>query len=91
MGHLKSLELSDPERPAAAQRSSTNDLPTRSAGNRVWVWLVVAGLAIAGFWYYRSSHSKVSQNPSAAGAPGQPRPGGPSGAHPDHSFGDRIT
>src|SRR5882762_8229523 len=79
MGHLKSLELSDPERPSAPQRSSANDLPRgRSAGSRVWVWLVVAVLAIAGFWYYRSSHSKASQ-PSAAGAPGQPRSGGPSG------------
>src|SRR6266403_3242832 len=80
MGHLKSLELSDPERPSAAQPSSSNDVPgSRSAGSRAWVWVVVAVLAIAGFWYYRSAHSKASQNPSAAGAPGQPRSGGPAG------------
>jgi len=79
MGQLKSLELSDPERTSPPQRSSANDAPrSRAAGSRAWVWLVVAVLAIAGFWYYRSSHSKPSQNP-AAGAPGQPRSGRPSG------------
>jgi multidrug efflux system membrane fusion protein len=31
---------------------------------------VVAALAIGGFWYYRSSHSKDPQNSSAAPAPG---------------------
>jgi membrane fusion protein, multidrug efflux system len=79
MGHLKSLELSDPE-PTSPERSSAKDTPqARSAGSRAWVWLLLGVLAIAAFWYYHSSHSKTSQNPSAAGAPGQPRPGGPSG------------
>ena len=80
MGQLKSLELSDPERTSVPQRSSASDAPrSRSTGSRVWIWLVIAVLAIAGFWYYRSSHSKTTQNPAAAGAPGQPRPGGQSG------------
>jgi multidrug efflux system membrane fusion protein len=80
MGQLKSLELSDPERTSVPLRSSASDAPrSRSTGSRVRIWLVIAVLAIAGFWYYRSSHSKTSQNPAAAGAPGQPRPGGPSG------------
>jgi membrane fusion protein, multidrug efflux system len=79
MGQLKSLELSDPERSSAPKRSSANDAPrSGSTGSRAWVWLVVAVLAIAGFWYYRSWHSKASKNP-AASAPGQPRSGGPSG------------
>ena len=80
MGHLKSLELSDPEPTSAPERSSAKDtLRARSAGSRAWVWLLLAVLAIAAFWFYRSSHSKTSQNPSAAGTPGPPRPGGPSG------------
>jgi multidrug efflux system membrane fusion protein len=80
MGHLKSLELSDPERTSPPERSSAKEgLRARSAGNRAWVWLLLAVLAIAAFWFFHSLHSKTSQNPSAAGAPGQPRPGGPSG------------
>jgi membrane fusion protein, multidrug efflux system len=80
MGHLKSLELSDPERTSPPDRSSVNNRQSHSAGSRAWVWLLLAVLAIAAFWYYRSSHSKASQDPAAAaGAPGQPRSGGPSG------------
>src|ERR1700751_417023 len=80
MGHLKSLELSDPERTSPTDRSTVNNAQARSAGSRAWVWLLLAVFAIAAFWYYRSSHSKTSQDPAAAaGAPGQPRPGGPSG------------
>jgi multidrug efflux system membrane fusion protein len=77
MGHLKSLELSDPERTSRQERGSANGAPR--TGSRVWIWLLLAILAIAAFWYYYS-HSRTAQNPSAAGAPGQPRPGGPSGA-----------
>jgi multidrug efflux system membrane fusion protein len=67
MGHLKSLELSDPE------STSTHEAPgSRSAGSRAWVWLLLAVLAIAGFWYYRASHSR---NAASAGAPGQPKAG----------------
>ena len=80
MGQLKSLELSDPERTSVPQRSSASDAPrSRSNGSRVWIWLLIAVLAVAGFWYYRSWHSKTTENPVAAGAPGQSRPGGPSG------------
>jgi multidrug efflux system membrane fusion protein len=79
MGHLKSLELSDSER-TSPDRSSVNNRQARSAGSRAWVWLLLAVLAIAAFWYYRASHSRTSQDPAAAAAaPGQPRPGGPSG------------
>jgi membrane fusion protein, multidrug efflux system len=78
MGHLKSLELSDPERTSPTDRSTVNNARARSAGSRTWVWLLLAVFAIAAFWYYRSSHSKTSQNPAAAGAAAQPRPGGPS-------------
>jgi membrane fusion protein, multidrug efflux system len=80
MGHLKSLELSDPERTSPSDRSSANNTQAHSAGSRAWVWLLLAVLAIAAFWYYYS-HSKNTQNPAtaAAGAPGQLRPGGPSG------------
>jgi multidrug efflux system membrane fusion protein len=73
MGHLKSLELSDPERTSRPERGSANDAPR--TGSRAWIWLLLAAVAIAAFWYYHS-HAKTAQNPSAAGAPGQPRPGG---------------
>jgi multidrug efflux system membrane fusion protein len=73
MGHLKSLELSDPERTSRTERGSANDAPR--TGSRAWIWLLLAVVAIAAFWYYHS-HSKTAQNPSAAGAPGKPRPGG---------------
>jgi multidrug efflux system membrane fusion protein len=72
MGHLKSLELSEPE-PTADQRAPQ----TRSSSSRAWIWLVLAVLAIAGIWYYRASHAKDARNPAAAGAPGKPGKGGP--------------
>src|SRR6201998_432984 len=76
MGHLKSLELSDPERTSPPDRSSVNSARSRSAGSRAWVWLLLAVFAIAAFWYSRFPLSKTSQDPApAAGAPGQPRPG----------------
>lgn len=64
MGHLKSIEL--PEAEGGVTSAS------HAAGqSRAWIWIVVAALAIGGFWYYRSSHSKDPQNSSAApAAPG---------------------
>src|ERR1700719_1763781 len=67
MGHLKSLELSDPE-PTSAHEAPRS----RSLATRAWVWLLLAVLAIAGFWYYRASRSG---NAAPAGAPGQPKAG----------------
>ena len=71
MGHLKSLELSDPEPTSAPKRTSANEVSrSRSIGSRAWIWVVLVVLALAGFWYYRTAHSKTSQDSGAAGAPG---------------------
>src|SRR5216684_851907 len=78
MGHLKSLELSDPEPASAAKRTSANELSrSRSIASRAWIWVVLVVLALAGFWYYRTAHSKTSQDSAAAGAPRQGKAGGP--------------
>lgn len=71
MGHLKSLELPDSEQSPARDTSRP-----ASSGNHVWIWVVVVLLAIAGFWYYRSSHTKDGQAAFSSPAPGK---GGPSG------------
>ena len=76
MGHLNSIDLPD-----------STDTHARTAGSvspsRTWVWVVVAALAIGGFWFYRSSHS--GNNPAAA-APGAPGPGGAMGAGGNPNF-----
>jgi membrane fusion protein, multidrug efflux system len=78
MGHLKSLELSDPEPTSASKRTSTHEVSrSRSIGSRAWIWVVLVVLALAGFWYYRTAHSKTSQDSAATGAPGQAKAGGP--------------
>ena len=70
MGHLKSLDLPEPGRTPVQEGSQA-----RVAGSRAWIWVVVAALAIGGYWYYRSSHSKDAQNAAApaAGAKGAGR------------------
>ncbi|HET8966804.1 MAG TPA: MdtA/MuxA family multidrug efflux RND transporter periplasmic adaptor subunit [Candidatus Acidoferrum sp.] len=62
MGHLKSIDLPEP----------TTRANERQAGSsRPWIWVVVAAVAIGGFWYYRSSHSsKDGQSSASAAAPG---------------------
>jgi multidrug efflux system membrane fusion protein len=78
MGHLKSLELSDPEPTSAPQRTPTDEgSRSRPIGGRAWIWVVLVVLALAGFWYYRTTHSKTSQDSAGAGAPGQTKAGGP--------------
>lgn len=75
MGHLKTIDLPD-----------ATDSPTRAAGavspSRTWVWVVVAALAIGGFWYYRSFH-KANGPAAGVGAPGA---GGPMGAGANPNF-----
>src|SRR5215813_1965084 len=61
MGHLKSIDL--PE----ASRSSASG--SQAGQSRAWIWVVVAALAIGGFWYYRSSRSS-NKDPQASAAPG---------------------
>ena len=76
MGHLKTIDLPD-----------GTDTPARAAGavspSRTWVWVVVAALAIGGFWYYRSSHT--TNSPAAAGARA-PGAGGPMGGAANPNF-----
>jgi multidrug efflux system membrane fusion protein len=63
MGHLKSMGLPELDTQTAARAQAGGQ-------SRAWIWLVVAALAIGGFWYYRSSHSKDQQNSAAAPAGG---------------------
>ncbi len=63
MGHLKSMGLPELDSQTAARAQAGGQ-------SRAWIWLVVAALAIGGFWYYRSSHSKDPQNSAAAPAGG---------------------
>src|SRR5213080_2832727 len=62
MGHLKSIDLREPTARANEGQASLS---------RAWIWVVVAALAIGGFWYYRSSHSNSNKDGQApASAPG---------------------
>jgi len=76
MAQLKSLDLPDSE------RTPVRDTPRRqSASSHAWIWIVVATLAIGGFWYYRSSRSKAAQDAAAPAAPGKGASRGPGGAN----------
>jgi multidrug efflux system membrane fusion protein len=73
MGHLKSMDLPELDRREAGRAQA-------SGQSRAWIWLVVAALAVGGFWYYRSSHSKDPQSSAAALAGGSGK-GGRGGAN----------
>ena len=76
MAQLKSLDLPDSE------RTPIRDTPQRqSTSGHAWIWIVVAALAIGGFWYYRSSRSKAAQSAAAPAAPGKGAGRGPGGAN----------
>jgi len=47
----------------------------------MWTWLLLAALAMGGFWYYRSSHAKDQQNAAAAPAGGPAAGKGARGAN----------
>jgi multidrug efflux system membrane fusion protein len=68
MGHLKSIDLPEPE-----TRDSSAAQPARS---RWWLWIVVLAVVAVAVWYYRGAHSS-SEADSKAGAPGAPGKGGP--------------
>ena len=75
MGQLKSLDLQEPDATPIREASRAPSSPSRA-----WIWLlVVACIAVAGYWYYRASHSKEASNaaaPTAAKAGGR-GPGAP--------------
>src|SRR6266404_9032982 len=76
MAQLKSLDLPDSE------RTPVRDTPQRqSASGHAWIWIVVATVAIGGFWYYRASRSKAAQEAAAPAAPGKGAGRGPGGAN----------
>jgi membrane fusion protein, multidrug efflux system len=75
MGHLKSIDLPEAEGRATSASHALGQ-------SRAWIWIVVAALAVGGFWYYRSSHSKDPQNSAAAPtAPGAASGRGARGAN----------
>src|SRR5215467_4144959 len=73
MGHLKSMGLPELD-------THTADRARTGGQGRAWIWLVAAALAIGGFWYYRSSHSKDTQNSASPPGPAAGR-GGRGGAN----------
>src|SRR5438105_10982844 len=73
MGHLKSLDLREPETTPVREVHRAS-----SSSSRAWIWIVVIGLiAAAGYWYYRSSHAKDSRNAAAPPAAGRGAGRGP--------------
>jgi multidrug efflux system membrane fusion protein len=66
MGHLKSIDLPEPE-----TRDSSTAQPAKS---RWWLWIVVLAVVAVAVWYYRGAHSEAD---SKAGAPGAQGKGGP--------------
>ena len=74
MGQLKSIDLPEADLPEAGP---TTARAREASPIRTLVWLVIGALAVAGFWYYRSTHPS-SQSSAAAPAYGQPgAPGAP--------------
>src|SRR6266446_261251 len=72
MAQLKSLDLPDSE------RTPVRDFPQRqSASGHAWIWIVVATVAIGGFWYYRGSRSKAAREAAAPAAAGKGSGKGP--------------
>src|SRR5215467_4720780 len=74
MGHLKSMGLPELDT-HTAERAQTG------GQGRMWTWLLLAALAMGGFWYYRSSHAKDQQNAAAAPAGGPAAGKGARGAN----------
>jgi membrane fusion protein, multidrug efflux system len=61
MDQLKSLDLPEPGSRAGGSVAA----PRR--GSRAWIWIAIVVIAVASFWYVRSSRGKAD---SAAAAPG---------------------
>jgi multidrug efflux system membrane fusion protein len=68
MGHLKSIDLPEPE-----TRESSAAQPAKS---RWWLWVVVLAVVAVAVWYYRGAHA-TSEADGKAGAAGAPGKGGP--------------
>src|SRR6516225_570879 len=74
MGQLKSIDLPEADLPEAGPATAK---AREASPIRTLLWLVIGALAVAGFWYYRSTHPS-SQSSAAAPAYGQPgAPGAP--------------
>jgi membrane fusion protein, multidrug efflux system len=72
MGHLKSMELPEPE-----ARDTSSAQPAKS---RWWLWIVILGVIAAGVWYFRSTRStSQAGDASAAAAPGKGKGGAGAG------------
>jgi multidrug efflux system membrane fusion protein len=72
MGHLKSLDIPD-----SGQTRVRDAEGVQSPASRTWIWVVLVVLAVAGFWYYRSSHARDEQSAGAPPAPGKGAGRGP--------------
>jgi membrane fusion protein, multidrug efflux system len=69
MGQLKSLDLQERE------TTPIREAPRAPSSGRAWIWLiVVACIAVAGYWYYRASYARDAR--SAAATPAAAKGGG---------------
>jgi multidrug efflux system membrane fusion protein len=76
MSQLKSIDLPDP---GSATRTAVR--ANSPSGSRWWIWLAVLSiLALAAFWYYRSTHNQSKDAAAAAPGAGGKSRGGPGGA-----------
>lgn len=64
MSQLKSLDL-----PETGSATGSRASGSAASGGRWWIWLFVLAIAVGGFWWYRSSHTK-SADAAVAGAAG---------------------
>src|ERR1700676_5257195 len=67
MAHLKSMDLPEP---VASEPVPSEEVATRPAKSRWWIWVLVLGIVAVGAWYYHGGHSKTQAENSNANAPG---------------------
>jgi membrane fusion protein, multidrug efflux system len=74
MSQLKSLDL-----PETGSATGSGASGKAASGGRWWIWLLVIAIAIGGFWWYRSAHSKAADSAAAPGGTGSAKGKGPGG------------
>ena len=73
MGHLKSMDLPEPE-----ARATSAAQPAKS---RWWLWIAILGVIAVGVWYFRGSRSTSEAGGASATAASARGKGGPGGGN----------
>jgi multidrug efflux system membrane fusion protein len=63
MGQLNSIDL--PESGARSAKAGPNAAPLKT---RWWLWILIVGLVVVGFWYFRSSRASQAADSAVPGA-----------------------